>query len=198
MARAIWTPDDARPKLDSPVASEPVTTADAKKHLEIATGDTTHDSHIDDLITAARKRWQLDTGRLVGSQTWSLKLDAFSQFQFNHFPVNSITSVTYYDSGNASQTLASSVYELDTYNNRFRLQPDESWPSTYSRWDAVTVNYVGGTIEKFDEQAILMLVGHYFEHTRDIDMAPLYFEGARFELPAYEAMVRLHTRSTYP
>lgn len=181
----------SRPELVTGPATEPVTTTEAKKHLEISGSD--HDGHVDRLIQAAREQWEHDTQQFLVSQTWRQYLDGCCEFRFQHRPVSAITSVTYYDSSNASQTLASSVYELDTANNRFRLKPDQDWPVTYTRWDAVTVNYtMSGIVKEIDKQAVLLLVGFYFEN-RDMLMSE-----AMQSLRSYELLVRRFMRSSYP
>ena len=126
-----------------------------------------------------------------------LKLDCLDEFRFPHRPINSISSVTYFDSNNASQTLATSVYELDKQNSYFRLKYDQEFPDTAARWDAVTVNYILGdsadstSVPAIAKQAMLLLVGYYFDANRGDNDRP-------HDQKAYERLVTKYTRSTYP
>lgn len=186
-----------KPELITGPAAEPLSLTDAKKQLEIGSG-TDHDDQINALIEAARQQWEHDTQAYLIEQTWRLRLPGFYEFQFSHRPVTAVSSVTYFDTGNTSQTLSSSIYQLDTANNRFRLAHDQDWPDTEGRWDAVTVNYTLGehaaatTVPEIAKQAMKLLIGHYFEN-RDMLMTD-----AMMSLRAYESLVRRYMRSTYP
>jgi len=153
--------------------SEPLTLTEAKKHLEIATADTTHDSHITSLITAVRQLWEHDTQRLTVSrqvvetledwpQTYGRSDYAPNQYsgtfgygttasyyedcnwRFYHQPVISITSIQYYDTANSQQTLNAANYQLDEWNRKIELVVGEDWPQITSRWDAVDITYQAG------------------------------------------------------
>lgn len=176
---------------------EPVTLDEAKKQLELATSDTNHDDHITRLIEQAREQWESDTQEYLLSQTWELKFPVFNEFQFPHRPVSSITSVTYYDSGNSSQTLSTNVYELDTARSQLRLKYQQLFPATAARWDAVTVTYVLGnntvasTVPSLPKQAMLLLIGYYFDSNRGEN-------DRKYDLQAYEMLVARKLRETYP
>lgn len=177
-------------------SEEPVSSADAKKHLELS--GTDHDTHVAWLIEAARQQWEHDTDSAVIEQTWRLTTDSLQEQRFSKRPVSEITSVQYYDSSNAQQTLSSSVYQLDTAENAIRLAVDQSWPFTYSRWDAVTYTVKAGKYTTESEvpaivrQAILLLVGHYFE-----DRGEPMSEAMR-NVKGYEALVARFMRCSYP
>lgn len=181
--------------------SEPVSLTDAKKQVEVAGSD--HDDHLALLIEAARLQWERDTQRVLIEHTWVLKMDGFREFKFSERPVASITSVSYYDTANASQTLATSIYQLDDAENAFRLKVDQVFPATYSRFDAVTVTYVAGehsdssTVPALDKQAMLLLIANYFDPNRE-DVYGVNMGDALGRISAYERLVRLNTRSTYP
>lgn len=185
-----------KPELVTAPTSEPVTTAEARTHLEIS--GTDHDAKLDELIEAARQQYELDTGYHVIQQTWKLRLPTIQEMLFTQRPVNSISSITYFDTDNNSQTLATTVYELDQASNALRLKYQQEWPSVATRWDAVTITYVVGensgasTVDEIHKQAILLLVGHWFEN-RDM-LLPENFQTTK----AYELLVRRTIRSTYP
>lgn len=181
-----------KPELVTDSASEPVSATEAKKQLELSGSD--HDTQIALLIQAAREQWEHDTQTVMVEQTWRQRLESFGEFQFVPGPATAVTSVTYYDTANASQTLSSDYYDIDLSRNAFVLKADYDWPGTYTRWDAVTVNYTVGvsSVPAIAKQAILLLVGYYFEN-RDMLMSD-----AMSHMRAYESLVRRFMRSSYP
>ena len=188
----------ARAEVVTEPAAEPVSLAEARAHVTLAATDTNHDTELSRSIEDARQQWEHDTATFYITRTMRLKLGGFEAFQFPHKPVSEITSITYYDLSNQSQTLDAAVYQLDTPNNRLRLAYDQDWPSTVSRWDAVTVNYTLGehddstTVPAIAKRAMLLLVGYYFEN-RD-----MHANEVVYSRKAYEALVAKYMRSTYP
>lgn len=193
---------DRKASLSVEPAGEPVSLTLAKKHLEVSGSD--HDAQIAHLIEAARRQWEHDTSRYSINQTWVLKLDMFYELRFNEQPVSSISSITYYDTANSSQTLSTDIYELDAAAGALRLKADQEWPGTYERWDAVTITYVVGgnadnsTVSSLDVQAMLLLVGYYFENRDMYGMTDINMGDATGKISAYEALVRRACRSSYP
>jgi uncharacterized phiE125 gp8 family phage protein len=61
-------------------------------------------------------------------------------------PVQSITSVKYYDSAGAQQTIAATVYELGDDNGVgiVRLKYDQQWPSGRGHYDDIVIRAVVG------------------------------------------------------
>lgn len=123
-----------------------VTTAAAKLALRIDVSDL--DTEIDRLVRAATAQAQTEMRRAILTQTWALKLDCFPGCGVIELPYGctSVSSVTYFDSSNASQTLSSSLYVVDTARTPGRLirADGTSWPQTYRRPNAVTVTMVCG------------------------------------------------------
>ena len=170
-----------------------VTIAQAKSHLSISSSDTTHDDRLGLLIDAARDQLEEDTGLYIAEQTWQLKLPYFYSLQFVQTPVMSIESISYYNSTNASTAFTD--FSLDSSRNYLVLN---STPATYDRYDAVTITYkVGETndaaqVRAIAKQAVLLLVGHYFEN-------PDMLVGLNVSsMHAYEQLVKKLQRSTYP
>lgn len=189
----------SRATLVTAPASEPITLAEARKQLELANDDTTHSDHLTLLIQAAREQWEHDTDSACLTQTWSVNLPYFSgsSIALPKRPIQSITSITYYDSAEASQTLATSVYAFDAAARKVRLKTLQTWPTTYERFDAVTVTFVAGyasaaNVPAIHKQAMRLLISHYFEN-RDMIMSE-----ALQSMPAYEALVSRFLRSSYP
>lgn len=70
-------------------------------------------------------------------------------------PIIAPVEVFYLDSDGAEQTLSASIYTLLT-DGRLIRNPNESWPSTYSRAEAVTVAYAVGIEDDADPRVSLM------------------------------------------
>ena len=190
-----WT----QPILVTGPSSEPVTLAQARKQLEIASSDTIHSDQLTLLIQAAREQWEADTDAACLTQTWKVYFDSFYDYKLRlpKRPVASITSLKYYDATNTQQTLATSYYSLDTASRSVRLKYQQTWPAAVDRWDAVEVTYVCGyanaaAVPAISKQAILLLVGKYFEN-RDLLVNDVIFTDA-----AYESLVKKFMRSCYP
>jgi uncharacterized phiE125 gp8 family phage protein len=184
---------------------EPLSLLEAKKQLEIAESDSTHDDHVMRLIATAREQFEHDTDSGLCHQTWRVYTPRlYDKMQLPKRPVHSITSITYYDSTNTSTTLSTSVYQLEKQRRRLRLAYDQSWPSTVERWDAFTITYKvgysvdGRSVPSVAKQAMLLLIGHYFEN-RDMILAGTVALNLSFSAQrAYEALITRFQRSTYP
>ena len=171
-------------------ASEPVTLAEARLHLKLdASGSP--ESHPDDdlvnrLIPAAREWCETYTGRSFFEQTWQVKLDEFKDdMRLPRPPLISVTSIQYIDLNGDTQALSSSVYTVDTVSNRVLLAYGQTWPSTRSVENAVTITYQAGydsgnspqddtAIPSAIKAAILLMVGSLYENRQEV-MAGLSF-----------------------
>lgn len=187
-----------RPTVSVAPASEPITLLEAKKQCELSPTDTAHDDHLTLLIQAAREQWEHDTDSSVITQTLYVHADSFGdKMPLPRRPISSITSVQYYDSANALQTLSTDIYVLNPSSRDVELKYLQTWPVLVGRWDAVKVTYIAGyanaaAVPAIHKQAIRLLVGHYFEN-RDMLMSDA-ITGVR----AYEALVHRFMRSSYP
>lgn len=176
--------------------SEPLTLSEAKKHLEIAVADDTHDTHIRALITAAREVWEHDTQTLTVSRTVTENWDDWpgTNWRLYYRPVSAISTITYYDTDNSSQTLSSSVYSLDAPNGQLMLAVDQDWPSIETRWDAITATYTAGqtVVDEIAKQAMKLQVDIGFEMR---GIAPVKKDDC---IKAYENLVKRYMRGSYP
>ena len=128
--------------------SEPVTTAEMKRHLGEFDSVTERDGDIDSLVTAAREWAEHFTGRALMDQTWRLTVDqlgyisgddvsgyvirpgyysgrlvwvsALNEIRLRKSPVLAITSIVSVDSAGAETTIDASTYEL--------READSKWP----------------------------------------------------------------------
>jgi len=185
------------PVRTSAPATNPVSLTEAKAQCRVDHSDD--DTLIGLLISTATAH--LDgyagvLGRALVSQTWRQDLEAFSDpVRLALGPVASISSVTYYDADNAIQTLAGTVYGLfaDEFGAYVALKPDQTFPSVYSRRDAISVTYVAGVADSDVpapiKHAILLMVGHWYANREAVS------EGQMHELPmAVEALIRPYRR----
>lgn len=153
--------------------TEPVHLDEVRDHLRVDITDD--DTLIEALITAAREYVEQASRRALVTQTWRYNLDQFpaaDEIELPRPPLKSVTSITYRDSDGTTHTLASSVYEVDTDSQpgRVRLAYGEDWPSdTLAETNPVRITFVAGygdadDVPKRWKQAILLLVGHWYEN----------------------------------
>lgn len=155
-----------RLKLVTAPAIEPVTQAEAKTFCRVDTADD--NDLLDLLIKAARQRVEEDLGRAgvrreaLITQTWDLFLDEFpgafgsdiserplgstAKIELPVVPVQSVSSVKYYDAAGVQQTVTASDYMVDAVAKPGRLAPidTKSWPSSRGRYNDVVVRFVAG------------------------------------------------------
>lgn len=126
--------------------TEPITVEEACDHLRIDYRD--HDDLIAGLITSARK-WLEEAvlWRCLISQSCVDYFECFQDPMRLHWPpATAISSITYLDADGATQTLASTVYELGTIHGVpvVRLKYGQTFPVTRSHPDVVVVTYTAG------------------------------------------------------
>jgi uncharacterized phiE125 gp8 family phage protein len=164
-------------------STTPVSDTEAKAHLRVS--HTAENALITIYIDAATARldgWTGILGRCMVTQTWRQDYGGFCEDMRLPFPdVSAISSVTYFDEANASQTLASSNYELVNRRDGARLLLAEggSYPSTYDRADAVKVTFVAGfgnaaAVPAALKAAMLLHIGVMFEGRSEGDLPPAY------------------------
>jgi uncharacterized phiE125 gp8 family phage protein len=140
------------------------------------------DALIDTLIRAARQHVETFTRRALLTQTWDWKLDSFPYraFALPMAGVTSITSISYVDTAGATQTWSSALYASDLptgpRSQRGRIEPayGESFPSTRSQMNAVTVRFVAGygttaaSVPEGIKAAMKLLIGHWFQNRESV------------------------------
>lgn len=131
-------------------AETPVSLAEAKAHLRVDTaGD---DARITALIQAATDHfdgWSGILGRALVTQSWRVDMAGFPASRWVRLPlppVQSITTVAYWDAANADQVFATGNYSLhsDGGGPFIALGNGVSWPPVYRRQDAIRVTFVAG------------------------------------------------------
>lgn len=131
-----------------------LTLDEAKAHARIPEGDTDEDALIIGYVRSATEHFDGRDGylgRALLTQTWDLKFDRFPGFSDEPIevplpPLQSVTSITYVDTAGATQTWASSEYDVDTHSEPGRILPGYNyrWPSTRDQINAVTLRFVAG------------------------------------------------------
>jgi uncharacterized phiE125 gp8 family phage protein len=154
-------------RLITPPTSYPVTLAEAKSQARVDGGDS--DNLIETYISAATAHVESVTGRAIMSQTWELVLDDFSDaIMLPKGPVQSITSVTYYDTAEALQTLASDQYTLDNVSDpAWLVRPeDATYPEVADGVNNVIIRFVAGysTVPPELKAAIMLLIAHFYDN----------------------------------
>jgi len=159
---------------------EPVTVTDIKSHLRIDTADD--DTLLGVYITVARKWCEKFQNRAYITQTWNLILDDFPDGDVIEIPLpplQSVSSITYYDTDDTAYTFSTDNYMVDTDSEpgRVVLKYAKTWPSiTLRPANAVVIQFIagyGGAASDVPEHiihAIKMLVGHLYENRENTDI----------------------------
>lgn len=159
-------------KIITAPASEPVDLASAKAQLRVDW--VTEDTQISSYILAAREYCEGFQNRAYITQSWDLWLDGWpSEDRFNVPlpPLQSVTSIKYYDTANVETTLPAADYFVDDKSEpgRVVLAYGKTWPSTTLRpANGVVVRFTAGyglaaAVPQKVKQAILLLVTLMYE-----------------------------------
>lgn len=156
-----WYP----PTVTVAATDEPLTAAEAKAQCRV--DGTDEESYITTLIAAARSHVEGYTGTPIASRTVTVKCDAFADFAaFPVVPLQSVSSASYVDGAGATQTLATSVYEVrsDGLTASLALKGGQSWPNIQSG-SRITVTAVVGYSEAPEAitHAMKLLVSGWFD-----------------------------------
>lgn len=160
-----------------------VSTADAKEHLAVLHSD--HDTLIASLVAYATELVQNMASIQVPQKTLRVTLQGFptDEIILPRPPVQSITSVKYYDSDNTLQTWATDQWDSDLYvdspwvpsvvNTRICPASGVTWPTVYTRLVPVQINYVAGWKAAADVpgpliQAIKIILGDLYDNREDV------------------------------
>jgi len=162
--------------LETAPAAEPVSTAEAKTHMRIASSYTSDDTYISSLITIAREHIENVTWRKLITQTWNYYLDSFPSGGYINIPfgsLQSVSSVVYTDSDGDNTTWSSSEYIVDTGSiiGRVVLAYGYTWPNfTAYPSNPIKIQYVcgygdtGASVPDSLLHAIKLLVADMYEN----------------------------------
>jgi hypothetical protein len=132
--------------VTSPIQTftEPISVSEAKDFCEIPAADTTRDTLLGALITAAREVAELRQGRDLVEKQWDLTSDCFPCYAFQtRENLSSVDLLRYRDSsGNYTTLVENTDFIVDTSD--FLVTPPyaENWPS-FTPWptSAVLLRY---------------------------------------------------------
>lgn len=149
---------------------EPVSLAEAKSWLGLTGAE--RDGDVNFAIEAARDWLERETETQVMTATRELRLDEFPDvIRLPRPPVQSITSITYNDTDDASQTYTLADADQDLNGAIARIQPKSGnvWPSTIAGLNKVLVRYVCGyssltAVPASIRRAIQMFIATTFDH----------------------------------
>lgn len=163
-------------KLVTAATADPVSLAEMKTHLKVDLDTADENAYISALITAATEHCQAVTGRQFVTATYDYYLPEFSDvIEIPLPPLQSVTSVKYYDSTDEQLTLDSAFYEVITEDNigKVVLNYGYSYPATYHRTHPVVIRFVAGygaatAVPERVKQAIKFLVAQWYDHRANV------------------------------
>lgn len=182
---------------------EPVTLAEVKDHLELLESDSHHDAKLTRFLQAAREKVERDTGQIMITQTWVARRHEFPDYGEaielpEYRPLVSVTGITYYDEANAQQTLATTVYGVDTTQRLIHLKYDQEWPSITQQHNGIEITMqlgYGGSenVPALLKELVLLLTGAMWCERGDGDE-----KAAKSWMHAYNCMISTVERASYP
>lgn len=154
-------------QITTAATDSPLTLAYVKEHVKIdyTDEDTVLQGYLDAAIEYAEKY----TERGIMTQTVTQVYDDWPaavgcNIELALAPLQDVTNVKYYDSDNAQQILATTVWDHTVRSTPalVYLKPEQSWPSVADRPEAVEVVYTVGyadadSVPKLIKQAICLL-----------------------------------------
>jgi uncharacterized phiE125 gp8 family phage protein len=178
-------------QLITPAAEEPVSLAEAKRHLRVESADD--DALIGSLISAARQAAETLTGRQFVTARWKLVLDSFpgpslmgvpAGLPFSlpahaillpKCPVQSVFAIRYLDMAGTTQTMPRADYTADTACEPARVTPvfGSAWPVSLPQIGAVVLVFAAGYGDAASVPAgikswIKLRVGSLYAHREEV------------------------------
>jgi uncharacterized phiE125 gp8 family phage protein len=146
-------------------AAEPVTLTEAKLHCRAYADQTDEDALITSLISAARAQVESETNRAMVTRALRSTFHCWPDRIYLRAPLRKVTSITYRDTADATQTLAAADYVVDLAELPGVVVPAYAavWPSTYEHPAAVSVDFIAGAATAFTIVAdtdVLTAAGH--------------------------------------
>lgn len=121
---------------------EPLTVDAAKRHARITNDD--EDALIQSYIKAGRQAAEEYLGRGLLTQTWKFTLEEFAETIWLPMaaPLQSVTSIKYYDIAGVLQTLSPTVYIVETVS-----RPGKIMRGVSQAWPGLQGGRMGGRVE---------------------------------------------------
>jgi len=164
------------PVLATAPASVAVSTSAAKTHLRVGFSDD--DTYIAALVSVATAALENETNRKFITQTWDWYQDRFSgaSIRLPFGSLQSVTSVKYTESDDTESTVATTVYDVVTWEDpgRVTLAYNQQWPTaTLRAAGGVVTRFVCGYGDAEDIpapliQALKLTIGHLYENRESV------------------------------
>ena len=122
-------------RIVNPPDVEPVTVEDARRHLRIAPGDTSHDDDINAVIPVARQWAEQFLRRALITQTWQIGLSQVPPYGPILMPfgrLQQVNKVEYRDEDGNWTEIPVQDYWTDAFPEPGVVSPVESWPTANS------------------------------------------------------------------
>jgi uncharacterized phiE125 gp8 family phage protein len=164
---------------------EPVTLAEAKHHCRV--DGTADDAYISSLVKTAREWCEAYCDETLLNTQYKMTLDSFPiEIEIPRPPMATAgtftaVTITYTKENQTTATLSTSEYRVDRDSKPgvARTLYNGSWPSHLLDYNAVTVTWWGGrgadgsAVDQRYKNAILWLVGYWFERRMAADAASM-------------------------
>lgn len=162
-------------KIVTPPASETLTLSKANSYLKIDSDCTSDDDFVTYLIQTAREFCEKIQNKSYLTQTLDLALDKWPYKDYIELPrppIQSVTSIKYYDINDVEYTFSSDNYDFDDYSYvpKVVLKYNTYFPSTTLRpTNSIIVRYVAGYTSSDNVpatviQAMYLLIGYWYEN----------------------------------
>lgn len=159
----------------TPPTAEPLALEEAKLHLRVENAED--DALIGTLISAAREAAETFLGRVIPERQFEIILDRYPEtlYRFPILPVQTVESIV---------CVLEDGTEVGLTGGTFRLAADDrlvvdAWPEGTPRtYDAVTITVTAGTetVPARWKQAMLLLIGHWYEHRESVNVGNIVNE----------------------
>lgn len=167
-------------KLKTAPSTEPLSLTEVIQHLRLTSPDENEQALLTRLIKSARQHAESYLSRALITQTWTLYLEEFDWYIYLFkCPVQSITSIKYYDLNNEIQTLDTAYYDPDLYTEPCRVESSYGYiyPLTYDKNNAVQIEFVAGygTADYVPDEiktGMLLYITYLYEHRGDESIRP--------------------------
>jgi len=155
---------------------EPLTVSDVREHLRITSSSETR--LLKSIITTARQYVERRTGLRLGTSLWILSLDTLDADEVvvvPEPPLQAVSSVQYVDINQTTQTVSTSVYEIDTGAVPGKIRPrfGKQWPTDIlDHPNAINVTFTAGYASVAEIpcgviHGMLLLIGHWYNNRED-------------------------------
>lgn len=164
------------PEITVQPTQEPVSLMELKQHLRLEFDFLEDDSVLSSMLTQARVYTEGIKGLAYVTRTYRLWLNAWPDVRSIELPfppLQSVTSVTWYDKDDAPTVLSAATdYRVVTVSwpGRIVLRNDAFWPTaTLRAVDGIEVVYVAGygdpvDVPETEKSALKLAVGHWYEN----------------------------------